>query len=388
MIIQRRIQKDIIKSLAYFPVVAIVGPRQVGKTTLAKQVVETIKTPSVYLDLEKVSDVNKLRDAEFFLLQNMDKLIIIDEVQIRKDLFPLIRSLVDESNKPGQFLLLGSASPDLIRDSSESLAGRISYHRLYPFSLDEVEHLSTTNDLWIKGDFPKALMAPEEDTTWEWMDNFVNTYLHRDLIQLGLNATPQTIRNLWSMIAHQNGSLLNATALGASLGVTTPTVKKYIEFLENAFLLKSLYPFSINMKKRIVKSPKVYISDTGILHFLVGVGNFNELAGNLVAGSSWESFVLNQVLANKKKGEELFFYRTHHGAEADLVITKGNSVKATLEIKFTNSPKLTKGNFIAFEDLNASANFVITPSSDDYLIKPNIRVCSLNDFIFNYFPKL
>lgn len=384
--IQRRIQKDIIKSLTYFPVVAIVGPRQVGKTTLSKQIIASIKTPSVYLDLEKVSDLNKLQDAEFFLSQNKDKLVIIDEVQIRKDLYPLLRSLVDESNKPGQFLLLGSASPDLIRDSSESLAGRIAYHRLYPFSFGEVDDKVAQNDLWIKGGFPRALLAPEKELTWEWMENFVDTYLHRDLIQLGLNVSPQTIRNLWSMIAHQNGNLLNATALGASLGVTTPTVKKYIDFLGNAFLLKSLYPFSINMKKRLVKSPKVYISDTGILHFLVGVGSFNELAGHSVVGSSWESFVINQVLANKKKGEELFFYRTHHGAEADLVITKGNSVKATLEIKFTNSPRLTKGNFIAFDDLKAPVNFIITPSSDDYLLKENIRICSLKTFIFKYLP--
>lgn len=386
--IQRRIQKDIIKSLTYFPVAAIVGPRQVGKTTLAKQLISVLQTPSIYLDLEKVSDVNKLRDAEFFLSQNKDKLIVIDEVQIRKDLFPLLRSIVDETNKPGQFLLLGSASPDLIRDSSESLAGRIAYHRLHPLNINEVDKFASQNDLWIKGGFPKALLAPENELTWEWMENFVDTYLQRDLIQLGLNVHPLTIRNLWSMLAHQNGNLLNATTLGNSLGVSTPTVKKYIDFLENAFLLKSLHPFSVNMKKRLVKSPKVYISDSGILHYLLGVASFNELAGHPIVGSSWESFVINQITSNKRKGEELFFYRTHHGAEADLVLAKGNSVKAAIEIKFTNSPKLTKGNFIAFEDLGASINFVITPSSDDYLIKEDVRICSLRSFIFNYLPGL
>lgn len=388
MVLQRKIQKNIENSLTYFPVVAIVGPRQVGKTTLAKQVIATINRPSVYLDLEKVSDLNKLTDAEFFLSQNKDKLIVIDEVQIRKDLFPLLRSLVDETNHPGQFLLLGSASPDLIRDSSESLAGRIAYHRLHPLNLLEVDKQVPQNDLWIKGGFPRALLAPENELTWEWMENFVDTYLLRDLIQLGLNVSSLTIRNLWSMLAHQNGALLNASTLGNSLGVTTPTVKKYINFLENAFLLQSLHPFSTNMKKRLVKSPKVYISDTGILHFLIGAGSFNELAGRPIIGSSWESFVINQILSNKKKGVELFFYRTHHGAEVDLVITKGESVKATAEIKFTNSPKLSKGNFIAFDDLKAPMNFVITPSSDDYLIKENVRICSLRSFIFNYLEAL
>ena len=219
------------------------------------------------------------------------------------------------------------------------------------------------------------------------MENFISTYLNRDLLQLGLNASPKIIRNLWTMMAHLNGQLFNATTLGNSLGVSTPTVKRYVDFLEEAFLLKSLHPFSWNMSKRLVKTPKVYLCDTGILHHLIGVTDLNSLSGNPIVGSSWESFVLNQVDAVKNHSLDLYFYRTQHGAEVDLIITKGLTIVASAEIKYSNSPQLSKGNFLAFEDLNAPMNYVITPSSDDYLFKERIRICSLKAFIFNYLPQ-
>ncbi|MFW5774309.1 MAG: ATP-binding protein [Tangfeifania sp.] len=382
--IRRRIIGEINESLEYFPIVSIIGPRQVGKTTLAKQIITDLKIPSIYLDLERTSDLFKLENAELFLSQHTDKLIVIDEVQLKKDLYPLLRSLVDETNKPSQFLLLGSASPELIRHSSESLAGRIAYHQLHPIDMLEAPEIISQNDLWIRGGFPKSLLAQSDNLAQQWMENFIRTYLNRDLLQLGLNASPTVIRNLWSMMAHLNGQLLNATTIGNSLGLSTPTVKKYIDFLEEAFLLKSLHPFSWNMKKRLVKSPKIYLTDTGILHQLVGVTDYVELAGNPIIGSSWESFVINQISAIKKKKTEIYFYRTHHGAEADLVFTKGLTITATAEIKYSNSPHLTKGNFFAFDDLNAPMNYVITPSSDDYLMKEKIRVCSLKTFIQKY----
>lgn len=386
--IRRRIIKEINESLAYFPVVSIIGPRQVGKTTLAKQIIADFQIPTIYLDLERTSDIFKLDNAELFLSQHKDKLIVIDEVQLKKDLYPLLRSLVDETNKPGQFLLLGSASPELIRHSSESMAGRIAYHQLHPIDMVEAPETIPQNDLWLKGGFPKALLAQNENLTHQWMDNFISTYLNRDLLQLGLNASPKIVRNLWSMMAHLNGQLLNATTIGKSLGLSTPTVKKYIDFLEEAFLIKSLHPFSWNMQKRLVKSPKIYLTDTGILHQLIGITNFINLSGNPIIGSSWESFVINQILALKKNRIDLYFYRTHHGAEVDLVFTKGFIVVATAEIKYSNSPHLTKGNFFAFDDLKAPMNYVITPSSDDYLIKNNIKVCSLRSFISDYLPVL
>ena len=385
--INRRIFTDIKDSLSFFPVVSIIGPRQVGKTTLAEQIISESSKPTLYLDLELQSDLFKLNEAELFLSQHSDQLIVIDEVQIKKELFPLLRALVDKTREPGQFLLLGSASPELIRHSSESLAGRIAYHQLQPFDILEVPETISQNDLWIKGGFPKVLFAKNNDLAYRWMENFISTYLNRDLLQLGLNASPKIIRNLWTMMAHLNGQLFNATTLGNSLGVSTPTVIRYVDFLEEAFLLKSLHTFSWNMSKRLVKTPKVYLSDTGILHHLVGVTDLNSLSGNPIVGSSWESFVINQIQALKKNQLDLYFYRTHNGAEVDLVITKGLTVVATAEIKYSNSPQLSKGNFNAFEDLNAPMNYVITPSSDDYLFKERVRICSLKAFIFNYLPQ-
>jgi len=382
--INRRISSEIKDSLSFFPVVSIIGPRQVGKTTLAKQIMSESAKQTLYLDLELQSDLFKLNDAELFLSQHSEKLIVIDEVQNKKELYPLLRALVDRTREPGQFLLLGSASPELIRHSSESLAGRIAYHQLHPFDLTEIPDAVLQNDLWVKGGFPNVLFAKNDELARRWMENFISTYLNRDLLQLGLNASPKIIRNLWTMMAHLNGQLLNVSTISNSLGVTTPTVKRYIDFLEEAFLLKSLYPFSLNISKRLVKAPKVYLTDTGILHHLSGVTDLINLSGNPIVGNSWESFVVNQLLALKKNQVELYFYRTHQGTEVDLVFTRGLQVIATAEIKYSNSPQLTKGNFLAFDDLNAPMNYVITPSSDDYLFKERIRICSLKAFIANY----
>ena len=386
--INRRIIADINDSLSFFPVVSIVGPRQVGKTTLAKQIVVQVDRPTLYLDLEIQSDLFKLNDAELFLSQYADYLVVIDEVQLKKELYPLIPGLVDQYRVPARFLLLGSASPELIRDSSESLAGRIAYHQLFPIGLTEILDSISQNDLWVKGGFPNMLLTEKPNLARRWMENFISTYLNRDLLQLGLSASPKVIRNLWTMMAHLNGQLLNATAIGNSLGITTPTAKRYIDFLEDAFLMKSLHPFHWNISKRLVKTPKVFLTDTGILHHLLGVIDFVSLSGNPIIGSSWESFVFNQVLALKPDGVDLYFYRTHHGAEVDLVFARGYTVVATAEVKYSNSPQLSKGNFQAMEDLKSPANYVITPSSDDFLMKENIRVCSLLHFLKSYLQNL
>lgn len=384
----RDIYADIIESLGFFPVVAIIGPRQVGKTTLAKQIISGYGKKVIYLDLERQSDFFKLNDAELFFTQNSDKLIVVDEVQLRKDLFPLIRALVDNNRDSGQFLLLGSASPDLIQQSSETLAGRIAYHQLHPFNLNEIPGDISLNDLWIKGGFPGVLFAKNPVLAHRWMHNFINTYLNRDLLQLGLNASPRVIRNLWTMMAHLNGQLFNATTLANSLGVTIPTIKRYVDFLEEAFLLRSLQPYSWNISKRIVKTPRIYLTDTGILHHLTGIRDLESLSGNPLIGNSWESFVVNQIMSVKEEQLGCFFYRTHHGAETDLVFTKGMKVVASAEIKYSNAPNLTKGNFLAFDDLKSPINYIITPSSDDFLLKENVRICSVHVFLNNYLKQL
>ena len=356
MTITRRIGSEIHDSLSFFSVVSIIGPRQVGKTTLAKTIMAGASKPTLYLDLELQSDLNKLDDAELFFSYHTDKLVVVDEVQNKKELYPLLRALVDKTGEPGQFLLLGPASPELIRHSSESLAGRIAYHQLFPFDLTEIPESVTQNDLWMKGGFPKSLFAPGKDLSQKWMENFVSTYLNRDLLQLGLSASPTTIRNLWSMMAYLNGQLFNATNLANSLDVTTPTVKRYIDFLEEAFLLKSLHPLSWNMKKRLVKSPKIYLTDTGILHYLTGITDFNSLTGNPIIGSSWETFVVNQLLALKPNQTDLYLPH-HQGIEVDLVFTKG----LWLPLPKSNipTPATEQREYLAFDDLNAPINYVI-----------------------------
>ncbi len=379
--IKRKLLSEIILSLQHFPVVAIMGQRQVGKTTLAKQLFEHLNRKILYLDLELPSDSIKLKNAELFFKHNTDKLIIIDEVQRDKSLFPILRSMVDKTNSVGQFLILGSASPELIRNSSETLAGRIVYHRLFPFNITEIPDNINQNELWIKGGFPKMILTDNQTINQLWMSSFVDTYLNRDLLQLGLNASPKAIYRLWTMLAHINGQLLNVSTLSKSLALSSPTVKRYIDFLEEAFLVQTLLPYIFNISKRLIKSPKIYLTDTGILHHLLRIRNLEELSGNPIIGSSWETFVINQIISCKPKDVDMFFYRTQHGAELDLVFVKGISIVATAEIKYSNSPNLTKGNMQAINDLQAPVNYVITPSSDDFYFKENIRILSAQKFI-------
>ncbi len=379
--LNRQLFSEIVLSLQHFPVVAIIGQRQVGKTTLAKQLFEQLDKQVLYLDLELPSDSIKLKNAELFFMQNTDKLIIIDEVQRDKSLFPILRSMVDKTNTVGQFLLLGSASPELIRHSSETLAGRIVYHRLFPFNINEIPDSINQNKLWIKGGFPKMILTDNQKINHLWMSSFVDTYLNRDLLQLGLNASPKTIYRLWTMLAHINGQILNVSTLSKSLALSSPTVKRYIDFLEDAFLVQTLMPYIFNISKRLVKSPKIYLTDTGILHHLLRINNLEELSGNPIIGSSWETFVINQIISCKPEGLDMFFYRTQHGTELDLVFVKGVNVVATAEIKYSNSPNLTKGNLQAIKDLEAPINYVITPSSDDFYYKENIRILSLKKFM-------
>lgn len=388
MMIERKLTKQLVSFISKFPVVGIVGPRQVGKTTLIKSILHKIEKETIYLDLESPEDFNKLIDAELFLKGFEDHTVVIDEVQRRPELFPILRSLVDRKRVSGRFILLGSASPDLIRDSSESLAGRIVYFELNPLDIIELTDHYTMEKLWLKGGFPNAVLEDSDDIGKHWMQSFIKTYIERDLPLLGLKAPVQSTEKLWTMLAHTNGNLLNYSQISGSMGVSSNTVKSYIQFFEKSFLIRTLSPFFLNIRKRLVKSPKLYFRDTGLLHHMLRIFNLNDLYGHPGLGNSWESFVIQQIINSLPIGFDTHFYRTQDGSELDLVISKGITIIAGVEIKYTNAPKLSRGNFLAIETLKSDRNFIITPSSGDFPIGTNVQVCNLERFIHHYLPQL
>jgi predicted AAA+ superfamily ATPase len=368
-----------------FPCVAIVGSRQTGKTTLAREIQKGYKS-SLFLDMELRKDFCKLDDAETYLQQFSDHLVIIDEVQRKKDLFPVLRALIDQERRPGRFLLLGSASPDLLRNSSETLAGRIAFHELTPFILPELPNRYKTEDLWMYGGYPDAFL--NRDYWLTWMNNYVKTYFERDLPILGFPADSLTGERLWSMLAHYHGNMLNYAELGRSMELNINTIKSYIGFLRNAFLIRIIEPFHVNLKKRLVKSPKVYIRDSGILHYLSGIEDYQQLIGHPKMGASWEGFVIEQLIPVLPPNRGLYFYRTHDGAEVDLVITKGNNTLASLKIKYGSDPRPSRGNTEAVHALNTTDNFIIIKDDEDYLLSSGFRVCGIKLFLTKYLGEL
>ncbi len=370
--------KELLKG---FPCVALVGPRQVGKTTLAKQIQKLHKS-SVYLDLELQRDFIKFDDAETFLQQYENRLVIIDEVQRKKDLFPVLRALIDRNRTPGRFLLLGSAGPDLLRSSSETLAGRIAYHELFPLVWREVKDVCKLDDLWFRGGFPDPLL--NKDYWLEWMNNFSKTYFERDLPNLGFPANSLIGERLWSMLAHYHGNIVKYAELGRSLELNIHTIKQYLNFLQNAFLIRIIQPFHSNIKKRLVKAPKIYIRDSGILHYLLGLDEIDQLHGHPKKGASWEGFVLEQIINALLPNRKIYFYQTHDGAELDLIITRGDSPVATVEIKYGSDVRLSRGNTEAANTLQTENNFIIIKEDEDYFLSNHFQVCGLDVFLSKY----
>jgi predicted AAA+ superfamily ATPase len=384
MITERYIGRQLKDLSFHFPVLCIIGPRQVGKTTLVREFMKNIEKKSVYLDLELPADADKLKDPEIFLNQNRDRCVVIDEVQHKPELFPVLRALIDQQREPLRFIVLGSASPRLLRQSSESLAGRIAYLELPPFSFPEVSAIRSLEMHHFRGGFPEAILANGQDQSSAWINQFVRAYIERDLPLLGLRSDPLTIRRLWEMLAWISGGLLNLHSIGKSLGVNYHTINRYLDFFENAYLVRKIQPWHHNLKKRLVKTPKVYLSDTGILHSLLRIVDYNQLLGHSMLGNSWETYVVNQLSILKKPGVELFFYRTHNGAEADLVFVRALKPIATMGIRFSSTPSQTKGLLNCIEDLGTENNFIVTPFSDDFQAKESIRVCSLPVFLGKY----
>lgn len=378
MLLNRKIINKINEALENVPVTAVLGARQVGKSTLVKHILQ--RENCVYLDLERPSDLAKLDDAELFFSSQKDKLICLDEVQRKPELFPLIRSLVDEWNRNGCFLVLGSASRDLLNQSSETLAGRISYKQLTPFLWSEVKDNTTLEDYFSRGGFPRSLLAKKDETSYTWREDFITTFLERDLLQWR-NFIPVTMRRLWQMLAHNNGQTADYSTLAKSLGVSSVTVKNYIDLLQETFMLKTVQPYISNLGKRLVKSPRIYLTDTGITATLLGLRNYEALIGHPAFGSLWEQLVLNNLIGHFPNAE-FYFYRTTGGAEIDFVMVLYNKVYA-IECKASLSPKLSVGNFNALEDINPTQTFVVVPASgsESWPMKNGIEVVSLTELI-------
>jgi len=387
--IDRDVMQTLQQGLKEFPAVVLTGPRQIGKSTLARQLANKLSRQSIFLDMERRSDQAKLSDPEAFFRENQKQLVIIDEAQTLPDLFTSLRPAIDDYRKPGRFLLPGSASPQLVRHVSESLAGRVRYIELAAVTLEEARRSHfTLQALWIRGGFPLALTAKTDRISFEWRKQLIHSFVERDLTLLfGVELSRTTIRNFWQMISHNQGGVWNAQMYANSLGVTGPTVKRYLQFLNGAFLVRILEPWFVNTNKRLVKAPKVYVRDSGLLHALLDLPGYTAVLGHPVAGGSWEGFVIEQLLSVLPDRLRAFYYRTHHGAEADLVLVKGLRPVAAIEIKLNNAPAISKGFYQTLDDLNLKKGFVITPAADRYPVH-RAQVLSLADFISKELPKL
>ena len=378
--IARRQTSRLKSLLKQSPAVALLGPRQAGKTTLALQVAE--HATSTYLDLERPADRAKLRDAEEYLAPLEDRLVILDEVQRAPELFQTLRGLIDQGrrrgHKAGRFLLLGSASLELMRQSGESLAGRIAHLELAPFDILEVG-AKTRDKLWIRGGFPESFLANSDKESLRWRNDFIRTYLERDIPQLGPRIPSETLRRFWTMLAHHQSGLLNAAELARSLAVDGKTVAKYLDLMVDLLLVRRLPPLHRNMSKRLVKSPKVYVRDSGIVHALLGLDSRDGVLGHPIAGGSWEGFAVETLINVAPEGTVAGFYRTSAGAEIDLVLELPGGVLWAIEIKRGLAPKVERGFHSAIADLSPKRSFVVYSGTERYSFGPKIEAISLAD---------
>jgi uncharacterized protein len=375
--IQRIIEEDVLMGLRFQPAVAILGPRQVGKTTFVQQLQSKIKLPSVYFDLERSADLAKFRfDAATFLETLQTQTVILDEIQRLPELFPDLRGLIDRDRRPARFILLGSASFVLLKNTAESLTGRIAYYEMSPFLRRELPEEALTKH-WLRGGFPNAFLAQSEAEHQKWFEDFVRSYLERDLPALGLTASPIQLRRLLMMVASMQGNLLNQSMLANSLGIKASLVSTYLDFFEQSFLTRRLQSYYTNIGKRLVKTPKIYLRDSGLVHHLLGIHSYDSLLGHVVAGGSWEGYVIEQIISQLTYQQLPFFYRTADGSELDLVIEVNLQIKLAIEIKLSNAPALSRGTTVALNDLGNPPLLVVTPSATDAQIKPNTWLCSV-----------
>jgi predicted AAA+ superfamily ATPase len=381
--ISRKLIINIQERLQHMPVVAILGPRQVGKTTLARRIVSDFPNAQ-FLDLENNQDRQVLQEPELFLPSQREKLVVIDEIQFAPEIFRALRPEIDQDRKPGRFLLLGSASGKLLQQSSETLAGRISYQELTPFLINELEETDSQQQLqklWLRGGYPASFLAFSEESSYLWRMDFMKTLLQRDLPSFGVRVSSSMLDRYWQMLAHLQGSIFNASNLSRSMGMSSPkTSENYLDLLIDAMMVRRLSPFFTNGTKRLVKSPKIYIRDSGILHAMLGIVHLKDLQGHPIVGASWEGFVVEQIANNLPIGAQIFYYRTQAGSELDLVIEKGLK-RIVIEIKLSTSPQVKKGFWQAIKDISATEAYVIAPVTQVYKLKDEVKVISPLDFI-------
>ncbi len=378
--IHRDIEKFIHLNLQTFPAIVLLGSRQCGKSTLIKKISSKFDS-FLYLDLQNYEDLNRLTDINLFFKSNKEATICLDEIQLLPELFSFLRSEIDSNRKNGRFILLGSASQQLIQKTSESLAGRVGLINLTPFTFFE---LSKDSDFrlqnhWLRGGYPDSYLADNELASNLWRANFIRTYIERDISQLGIQIPALQLRRLLMMVCHSQGQVLNLSKLGESLGTSHTTIRRYIDLLEQTFIVRTLLPFELNIKKRLVKSPKVFIRDTGLLHQLMNVSDFNQLLGNPVLGASWEGYVIENITA-KFFDYSAFFYRTASGDEMDLILEKG-SERIAIECKVSSAPTLTKGFWNAIESIQPTKTFIVVPINTCYELKNNIWVTGLENIL-------
>ena len=382
---KRELTQKIIHSLSQNPAVAILGPRQIGKTTLAHEIAKG--QVSIYLDLENPEDFQKLQDPAHYLERHANKLVILDEIQRYPDLFMSLRGIIDarrrEKRGNGRFLVLGSASNELLKQSAESLAGRIHYSELTgltPFEIEKPDG-EPLQQLWMRGGFPDSYAAADDQASYTWRQNFIRTYLERDIPQLGPRIPAATLMRFWTMLAHTQGELLNASKLASSLGVESVTVSRYLDLMVDLLLVRRLEPWYGNVKKRLVKSPRTYVRDSGVVHALLQIPNYEALLGHPILGKSWEGFVIDTIINALPSGVHPFFYRTSAGAEIDLVIEFGLNEYWAVEIKASRTPSLKKGFHMACEDLKVKEKFVVYTGEDKFPTSHDTTVLSLMHFI-------
>ncbi len=365
--IRRRPEQRVLRSLSEAPAVALLGPRQVGKTTLARAIADQV-TGSVYLDLEDRDHAARLTEPTLYLERQAERLVILDEIQRMPGLFEVLRGQIDRRRREGrrthQFLLLGSASQTLLRQSAESLAGRLIYDEL-PV-LDALEAPADRDRLWIRGGFPDPFLAESDEAAARWRLSFIRTYLERDIPQFGVRVPAETLRRFWTMLAHRQGGLLNASRLAASMDVSAPAIKRYVDLLVDLMLVRRLPPYFANVGKRLVKAPKVYIRDSGVLHTLLGLATLDDVLSHPVVGPSWEGFAIENLIAAAPFGTVPWFYRTTAGAEIDLLLQLPDQQLWAIEIKRTTAPRTSRGFELAANDLAAARRFVVYSGAEEF----------------------